>query len=88
MDTQTVEQLQTLFSMIERNLSHEEIERGGVPAITIGTRPGETFTLRGDAYYLLRNLSERLARPGYAAPGLSLEGARVSVDGRMQQIPV
>lgn len=70
-----------LFSLVERDVTYKEIEEGGSPAITIGVRTGDTYTLRGDAYYLLEDLSEMIARPGYAAPGLSLEGARTVLIG-------
>jgi len=70
------ERLGYLFSLVERNVSNEEIEQAGLPAITIGTSPGQAFTIRGEAYYLLHDLAEEIARSTHLGPGLSLEGAR------------
>lgn len=44
-----LDEVRRLFSLVERDVTYKEIEEGGSPAITIGVRPGDTYTLRGDA---------------------------------------
>jgi hypothetical protein len=54
--------LRRLFSMLERNVPKDDLEQT-IPSVTVGIAPGETFTFRGEALRLLRDLIRRLARP-------------------------
>ena len=72
---------------IERQFEQIELGSGPtdepnplVPAVTIGVRPGETFSLAGDGYNLLRRVQWSLARPA-SEGGVSMREAETLLFG-------
>lgn len=66
--------IERLFEYIELGSGPTDDPNPLMPAVTIGVRPGETFSLSGDGYYLLRRLQWSLAAPAVEG-GVSMREA-------------
>jgi hypothetical protein len=71
--------LSKLFQMIERDVPIDEQDRQ-VPWMTVGDASDNMFSLRGEAFWLLRDLTAALARPAMEG-GPSLDEAEIFLLG-------
>lgn len=55
-------ELDKLFGFVERGVDVADSDPP-VPGVTVGIRPGEVFTLRGEGYQHLHDLTEAIGRP-------------------------